>query len=65
MILIDTHLFDFRRGLVPYRFEFGNRWTVLLEVIDREEVTSTRCVNENGVLRLGLTVLIILLVTQP
>jgi hypothetical protein len=43
---IDTHLFGFRRGLIPYRFEFGNCWTVLFEVIDCEEVASAWCINE-------------------
>jgi hypothetical protein len=35
-----THLFGFRRGLVPDCFEFGNHCSVFLEVIDHEEVTS-------------------------
>jgi hypothetical protein len=45
---VDTHLFGFRRGLVPYRFEFGNCQTVFFEVINCEEVTSAGCVNEKS-----------------
>jgi hypothetical protein len=36
---LDTHLFGFRRGLVPYHFEFGNRRSVFLEVIKHEKVS--------------------------
>jgi len=35
---VDTHLFGFRRGLVPYRFEFGNCRGMFFQVIDRKKV---------------------------
>ena len=35
---VDTHLFGFQRGLVPYCFEFGNRWGMFFQVINRKKV---------------------------
>ena len=35
---VDTHLFGFRRGLVPYCFEFGNCRGMFFQVIDRKKV---------------------------